>query len=90
MIRRIFATAILALIIISCEAGLLEDWFNPDHGGSNQKRSMAETLTDFIDVVYPKDDQETSIMKRIFMMFSEEGMPDLGDVMSGLEFVFES
>lgn len=86
---RIFAIIVAFVLICACEAGLIENWIGQVYGEYNQRRGMPDALTDFLDVVYPKDDKETSIMKHIFMMFAEEGMSSWSNIMEGIEFVFQ-
>lgn len=79
-------TRIIAIVIITflCVPSEAFSWFqNKPH--SVQSRSMASAVMDFLDYVFPKDDQESRMLKWLFMSFSdnEDVLGDFGDLMSG-------
>lgn len=84
------AITLAVVVIVSCEANFLGDWFQHSFAEKNDKRSLPDVIGQLLDLFYPKDDKESRIMKQIFMMFSNEGFPSIQDHISGLEYVLES
>lgn len=67
------ALLIFVIVLSACQANLIQDVFGSIFGVQNEKRSLSDAISEYLDMLYPKDDVETKMMKTIFEMLSEEG-----------------
>lgn len=83
--RLLLALIVFTVLFCTCNGNIFDYWF----GSSNEKRSLTEAITDYLDLVYPKDDRETKVMKNILMTLSDEGNGDLESHLGGMHYLLE-
>ncbi|CAH0590213.1 unnamed protein product [Chrysodeixis includens] len=78
-------TRIIAVVMIMflCVPSGAFSWFQ-SKPHAVQARSMASAVMDFLDYVFPKDDEESRMLKWLFMNYSdnEDPMGDFVDLMT--------
>ncbi|PZC77896.1 hypothetical protein B5X24_HaOG202777 [Helicoverpa armigera] len=67
-LRIILAALIITLFLTSCEAA--QHWFQ-NESSENEQRSMASAVMDYLDLLFPKDDDESMTLKWVFSMLTD-------------------
>lgn len=80
LLKTLLAALTIAVLFTSCEA--FQEWIQRKSSGVNEQRSMASTVMDFLDSVFPKDDYESRMLKWVFNILTDnesiiEGMTEL-------------
>ncbi|KAF9818709.1 hypothetical protein SFRURICE_011755 [Spodoptera frugiperda] len=67
---RIFIAALtITLLFTFCDAH--QHWFRRKSSMESEQRSMASAVMDYLDMVYPKDDYESRMLKWVFSILTD-------------------
>lgn len=81
---------IIGIIVTSCHCGIIEDiedWFRdvmeikPQAEG---RGSMSDALVNYLDLIFPKDDWTSRILKHLFMLYTTDSIVEFSSELNGL------
>ncbi|KAI8420219.1 hypothetical protein MSG28_008764 [Choristoneura fumiferana] len=82
---------IIGIAVTSCHGGLIEDiveWLNDAMESKPQaegRSSMSEALVKYLDLILPKDDWSSRILKHLFILYTTDGIVAFSSELIGLE-----
>ncbi|XP_063385795.1 uncharacterized protein LOC134671868 [Cydia fagiglandana] len=78
---------VITMLIVTCSGGAIKDWFHnvaKSETPVESRGSMSDALVNYLDYIFPKDDWTSTILKRIFMLFTADNMFQFSSEFVGL------
>lgn len=63
--------AVITIIVLCSSCDAFQDWLHSKSSATNEKRSMASALLDYLDYLFPKDDVESRMLKWVFTVMTD-------------------
>ncbi|CAH2267003.1 jg6702 [Pararge aegeria aegeria] len=86
--RTILAAVIFTILISTCNCSMWQEFFKSFYP-SESGRSMSDAIANYLDYLFPKDDQESRIMKEIFGFFSDDTHPGFEGSLDALDYLLK-
>ncbi|XP_045777134.1 uncharacterized protein LOC123875383 [Maniola jurtina] len=86
--RTLLRTVTFMILATICSCSVLQEFFKGFYPATGQ-RSLSDAITNYLDYLFPKDDQESRIMKEIFGFFADDTHPGFEGSLDALDYLFK-